>query len=67
MLRESGYSFLRPGIAVAVMLGGVEWIQRYLPGRTPEITDPLLAILLALFMWLLEQRGPEIAERSLQR
>jgi VanZ family protein len=66
MLRESGYSFLRPGITVAVILGGVEWIQRYLPGRTPEITDPLLAILLALFMWLLEQRGSELAERSSQ-
>ena len=29
---------------VAVFLAGIEWIQCYLPGHVPEITDPLMAL-----------------------
>jgi VanZ family protein len=40
-------------IAVSSGLAVLEWLQRYLPGRTPDITDPLIAILLAATLLLL--------------
>ena len=49
----------RTTAAVAVALGVLEWIQRWLPGRTPDITDPILAVLAGLCLWLLpESRKP---------
>jgi VanZ family protein len=47
-LRYAGVPYVRAGLAVAAMLGVTEAIQTYLPGRTPEITDPLLALLMML-------------------
>jgi hypothetical protein len=47
-LRYAGMPYVRAGLAVAAMLGVTEAIQTYLPGRTPEITDPLLALLMML-------------------
>jgi VanZ family protein len=40
----------------------VEWAQRWLPGRTPEITDAVLTLLLAFSFWRLDnfQRGREL-------
>ena len=45
-LRSTGVPFVRAGLAVAAVLGVTEAIQTYLPGRSPEITDPLLALLM---------------------
>jgi VanZ family protein len=45
-LRCIGVPFVRAGLAVAAVLGVTEAIQTYLPGRSPEITDPLLALLM---------------------
>ncbi len=53
---QAGYTFFRTGIAVAVLLGCLEYAQRFLPGRTPEISDAVLALLLTVLMSLLEQR-----------
>lgn len=53
--RYSGWSLPRATLLLGAILGGIEGIQRYLPGRTSEITDPLLAILLGCMLWLLEQ------------
>ena len=53
-LRRGGWSYLRAGLAVAAVLAITEAIQTYLPGRTPEITDPLLALLM---MALLRKAG----------
>ena len=39
---------------VAAILAGIEIIQIRLPGRTADITDPVLAILLGLILWFLE-------------
>jgi VanZ family protein len=36
-------------LLVVPLLAGIEWLQRWLPGRSPEITDPLLALALG---WL---------------
>jgi VanZ family protein len=54
-LREAGAGYLKPTLGIALLLSALEWLQRYLPGRTPEITDPLLAILLALFLHFFQQ------------
>jgi VanZ family protein len=45
-LRGTGWPYLRGGLAVAAALALTEAIQTYLPGRTPEITDALLALLM---------------------
>jgi VanZ family protein len=49
-LRCAGIPFVWAGFAVAALLGVTEAIQTYLPGRSPEITDPLLALLLMLVL-----------------
>jgi hypothetical protein len=40
-------------MAVTACLAVLEWFQRYLPGRVPEITDPLLALVLGVALVLL--------------
>ena len=50
---NAGLSYLRVGIGVATVLAILEWIQRYLPGRTPEITDAVLTLLLTGTLWSL--------------
>ena len=42
-------------VAVAGVLAAIEAIQRYLPGRTPEITDPILALVLGAMLWRIEE------------
>jgi glycopeptide antibiotics resistance protein len=37
---------------VGVIVLGVELLQRHVPGRTPEITDPLVAVLMSAFFLL---------------
>jgi VanZ family protein len=49
-LRCAGEPFVRAGLAVAAALGVTEAIQTYLPGRSPEITDPLLALLMMVVL-----------------
>jgi VanZ family protein len=46
----AGRRHLAPAIGVATLLAAIECIQRYLPGRTAEITDPLYALLLAMVL-----------------
>jgi VanZ family protein len=63
LFRVQGISYARAAAAVAGSLAVLEAIQRYLPGRTPEITDSVLAFLMALVLWWLSdfpsRRGPE--------
>lgn len=40
---------------VAATLAAIELLQTHLPGRTPEITDPLLALLLGFVLWTLSR------------
>jgi VanZ family protein len=49
LLQSSGRGFVFSGGLVIVMLCLLEVLQMHIPGRSPEITDPLLALLLALF------------------
>jgi hypothetical protein len=48
------WTYTRAAIAMAAVLVVLEWVQRYLPGRTPEITDAFLALLMGLILWYME-------------
>ncbi len=50
LLRDSGWRMRYAAAAAATTLAAIEVTQVYLPGRTPEVTDPLLALILA---WVL--------------
>ncbi len=52
--RKAGLRFVPATAIVAAILAAIEGVQLWLPGRTSESTDPLLAILLGLLLWLLE-------------
>jgi hypothetical protein len=58
-LLGSPAAFGRATLAVAGGLCALEWIQRWLPGRVPDITDPVMAIMLGAVIWVL----PEPASR----
>lgn len=45
LLREAGLRLRASVLTVAVLLAAIEIAQVWLPGRTPEITDPILALL----------------------
>ena len=51
--RASGPSLVWTTAVAAAALFGLEWLQVYLPGRTPEITDAVLAVLMGVMLWLL--------------
>lgn len=60
--RRSGASPLAASLAVAAALFAFEWLQRHLPGRTPEITDSVVALLMGLvFGWSQTGRKSHIA------
>lgn len=63
LVHESGRGWLLGSVLVAIPLAGVEAAQVYLPGRTPEVTDPLLAILLGCGLMLLDNRRQHSRER----
>jgi VanZ family protein len=51
LLRTGGMRMRNATIVVALVLAAIEAAQRYLPDRTPEVTDPIMAILLGLGLW----------------
>lgn len=51
--RASGRSLAWTTAAAAAALFLLEWVQVYLPGRTPETTDAVLAVLMGVLLWLL--------------
>jgi VanZ family protein len=57
LFRAQGISYARAAVAVAGSLAVLEALQRYLPGRSPEITDSVLALLMALVLWRLSGRA----------
>lgn len=50
----AGRRHVAPAIGIAALLAAIECAQRYLPGRTAEITDPVYALLLAMMLWWLD-------------
>ena len=51
--RASGRSLAWATAVAAAVLFLLERVQVYLPGRTPEITDAVLAVLMGVLLWLL--------------
>ena len=56
LLRAVGWRLATAAIVVAALLGAIEVVQIHLPGRFAEITDPLLALILAATLGLVERR-----------
>ncbi len=56
-MRANGLRWGTAGLIAALWLGMIEGIQVWLPGRTPEITDPLLALMLAYAMSRVKGQG----------
>jgi hypothetical protein len=56
LLRTAGWRLARATVALTLLLGAIELIQIHLPGRVAEITDPLLALILAATLALLDRR-----------
>jgi VanZ family protein len=50
LLRTAGLKRARATLMVVATLAAIELVQIHLPGRTPEITDPLLALLLGFVL-----------------
>lgn len=66
LLRQNGQEWLASTFIVAIPLTLVEAVQIYLPGHTPEVTDPILAMLLGASLMLLDQREPNAATEILR-
>jgi hypothetical protein len=49
----AGYRLAVTTVITAASLFLLERVQVYLPGRTPEISDSVLAIIMGLLLWLL--------------
>lgn len=64
LLRAAGKPWPRAIAPVVIALTVVEAVQIYLPGRTPEITDPLLAALVGLGLRALSPRPALISASS---
>jgi VanZ family protein len=55
LLRAAGCRLTRTALAVTLLLGAIEVIQIHLPGRVAEVTDPLLAVILAMILGLIDR------------
>jgi hypothetical protein len=55
LLRTAGWRLAQAAVAVALLVGAIEVVQIHLPGRVAEITDPLLALILAAIFGLSER------------
>jgi len=54
LLRDSGWRMRYAAVVAAATLSAIEAAQMFLPGRVPEITDPLIALFLAWVFWLVD-------------
>ena len=55
LLRATGWPFARSAVVVAMLQAAIEVLQIHLPGRVSEITDPVLTLILAATLGLLER------------
>jgi hypothetical protein len=64
LLRDSGWRMRYAAAGSAATLGALEAVQMFLPGRVPEITDPLIALFLAWIFWLVDDSRSVSAIRA---
>ncbi|MEH3085854.1 MAG: VanZ family protein [Xylophilus ampelinus] len=57
LMGHGGMGFRPAGWVAAALLGGIELAQCWVPGRVPEITDPLLAVLAGALLASLAPAG----------
>lgn len=55
LMRKCGVGYWRAGAVVAAGLLLFEFLQTHLPGRTPEISDSVLTLLMVVAMWRIDQ------------
>jgi VanZ family protein len=55
LLRAAGLRLVRSVILTAAVLASIEIVQVHLPGRVPETTDPVLAILMGFVLAILSR------------
>jgi len=55
LLHAARWPYARSAACVAAALFVLELMQRHLPGRTPETTDAVLALLMGLALWLADR------------
>jgi hypothetical protein len=55
---RAGLGLVRATFACAMLLGAIEVAQVFIPGRTPETTDPVLALLLGGLLRVLDEPAP---------
>jgi hypothetical protein len=55
LLRAAGLRLAPSVLLVTAMLASIEIVQIHLPGRVPETTDPVLAILLGFVLAILSR------------
>jgi len=68
LAREAGLRLALAAGSTALLLAGIEVAQTGIPGHTAEVTDPLLALFAALFLWVADPpRPPSIPVESPQR
>jgi VanZ family protein len=56
IVARAGFGLRRSAIAVAALLLALETTQLFLPSRTAETTDPLLALIIGLIMLRIERK-----------
>jgi len=56
LLARSGVPYVLAGGALGASLFILEFLQRHLPGRTPEITDSTISVIMAAALWALSAR-----------
>jgi VanZ family protein len=66
LLRVGGLKWAASLLTVVITLAAVEAAQIFLPGRTPESTDPLLALLLGFGVMLVERHAESNARERMQ-
>jgi VanZ family protein len=64
LLRTGGIGYITGGVMVAAALAVMEALQCFMPGRQAEITDSVLALIMALTLRLLDFRGGERVARK---
>jgi hypothetical protein len=54
LFHKAGHRYFTATAGVSALLAAIEFLQLYLPGRTAESTDPLLAIIMGIVLKLLD-------------
>jgi VanZ family protein len=57
LLRQVSGTYAYAGAIMTAALAALEAAQRYLPGRTPEATDAVIALLASFVLWRLDSTG----------